>query len=349
MIRSLLVLAAAALLAGCGGGEATDARKPVTVVGWGGTSQAAHRDAYWTNFTKATGTPIREDTWQGGVGVLRAKVQGGHVDWDIVQAEVEEVILGCEEGLLERLDWPALGGRDAFLPVAVHDCGVGAMVWSELFAYDGDKLKDGPKTWADFWDVKKFPGKRGMRKTPKYSLEAALMADGVPPADVYRLLRTPEGVDRAFKKLDEIKPHVVWWSSVAQVPDLLASGEAVMSMATPGRLILANRNEGKNFKVVWDGNIYAVDFWVLLKGAPNKAKAMELLAFMTRPENQKRLPQFIPTGLSNKQAVAELDPVLLADTPEAPENIRNALPLDAEFWVENTDELNQKFNAWAAR
>lgn len=348
VMRSGLALALALLLAGCGG-DVPPADRPVTVVGWGGTSQAAHRQAYWTAFTQATGAAIREDTWHGGVGVLRAKAQGGHADWDIVQAEVEEVILGCEEGLLERLDWKALGGREAFLPVATHDCGVGAMVWSQLFAYDGERLKDGPKSWADFWDVEKFPGKRGMRKTPKYALEAALMADGVPPSEVYATLSTPAGVDRAFRKLDALKPHIVWWSSVAQVPDLLASGEAVMSMATPGRLILANRQEAKNFKVVWDGNIYAVDFWVMLKNSPNKAKATELLAFMTRPENQKRLPQFIPTGLSNKQAVAELDPVLLADTPQAPDNIRNALALDAEFWVENTDELTQRFNAWAAR
>lgn len=340
-------LAAALILSACSPRPVAD--RPVTVVGWGGTSQAAHRQAYWTAFTASTGIPIREDVWHGGVGVLRAKAQAGRPDWDIVQAEVEEVILGCEEGLLEPLDWKALGGRDAFLPFATHECGVGAMVWSEVFAYDGDRLKDGPATWADFWDVERFPGKRGMRKTPKYALEAALMADGVPRDEVYATLSTPAGVDRAFRKLDALKPNIVWWSSVAQVPDLLASGEAVMSMATPGRLILANRNEGKHFKVVWTGAIYAVDFWVIPRNSANKGQALELLRFMTRPENQKRLPQFIPTGVSNRQAVAEVEPRLLADTPLAPEHAQTSLALDADFWVENTDELTQRFDAWAAR
>src|SRR3546814_19993340 len=74
-----------------------------------------------------------------------------------------------------------------------------------------------------------------MRKTPKYSLEFALMADGVPADQVYPTLRTPRGVDRAFRKLDEIKPNVVWWSSISQVPDLLGSREVVMSVTSPGR------------------------------------------------------------------------------------------------------------------
>ncbi|HYD46383.1 MAG TPA: ABC transporter substrate-binding protein [Phenylobacterium sp.] len=346
--RSLTILAALAALAACSPPEVAK-KPPITVVGWGGTSQAAHRGAYWTEYARQTGTLVKEDVWSGGIGVLRAKAQGGEANWDVVQAEVEEVILGCEEGVLEKLDWAKIGGKEQFLPFTVHDCGVGAMVWSELFAYDGARLKDGPKTWADFFDVKRFPGKRGMRKTPKYVLEAALMADGVPPADVYKVLATPAGVDRAFRKLETIKPQIVWWSSVSQVPDLLASGEVAVSMATPGRLILANRNEGKDFRVVWDGNIYAVDFWVVPKNAPNKAGAMDLIRFMTRPENQKKLPALIPTGPSNKQTIAEVDPALLADTPLAPENIRNALPLDAEFWVENTDQLSQRFNAWAAR
>lgn len=188
-----------------------------------------------------------------------------------------------------------------------------------------------------------------MRKTPKYTLEAALMADGVDPKDVYSVLATPAGVERAFHKLDELKPNIVWWITVAQVPDLLASGEVAMSMATPGRLILANRTNGRNFKVVWDENIYAVDFWVILHGSPRKAEAMRLLQYMTQAENEVRLPLFIPTGLSNKQAIAALDPAFKQDTPSNPENVRHALALDPQFWMENGDSLTQRFNAWAAQ
>lgn len=352
MMRRLLLsiaLAAGALLA-LGACTQKTEPKQVTVVGWGGSSQDAHRQAYWQSFAEKTGIKVKEDTWHGGIGVIRAKAKGRDSGWDVIQVETEELILGCEEGLFTRLDWQALGGRDAFITPSVNDCGVGAMVWSQLYGYDGDRLKgEGPRTWADFWDVEKWPGKRGMRKTPKYSLEFALIADGVAPHDVYKAMRTPQGIDRAFRKLDELKPHIVWWSSISQVPDLLASGEVAMSVTTPGRLLVANRTDGKNFKLVWDGNIFAVDYWAILANSRHKDEAAQLIAWMKQPENEKRLPVFIPTGLSNKKAIALLEPALKKDTPGNPENMTNAVELDAEFWVENSDQLTQRFNAWAAR
>jgi putative spermidine/putrescine transport system substrate-binding protein len=349
MKRALWFAAVVALaaIAGCGPSQV----RPLTVVGWGGTSQAAHRNAYWTSFSKAYHVPIKEDTWSGGIGVLRAKTQGGgDPGWDVIQVETEELILGCEEGVFEKLDWKQLGGRDAFMPGTTQDCGVGAMVWSYLLSYDGDRIKgDGPKSWADFWDLKRWPGKRGMRKTPKYTLEIALMADGVKPEDVYKVLSTPQGVDRAFKKLDEIKPNIVWWQSVSQVPDLLASGEVAMSVTSPGRLYMADQLEHKNFKVVWNQNIQAVDFWAVLHGGPRKADAMKLVWYMTRPENQSRLPDFIPTGPSNRKAVEMMNQKVRTETPLDPENMKNALPLNGQFWVENSDQLTQRFNVWLAR
>ena len=104
----------------------------------------------------------------------------------MVQVESEELLIGCEEGLYEKLDWAKLGGKDKFLPDAVNDCGVGAIVYSFILAYDGDKIKgDAPKSWADFWNTQKWGGKRALRKGPKTTLEIALMADGVAPKDVY--------------------------------------------------------------------------------------------------------------------------------------------------------------------
>jgi putative spermidine/putrescine transport system substrate-binding protein len=345
-LLSAIALSTALGLAACGGPP----KRELTVVGWGGVSQAAHRNAYWTSFSKETGVKLKEDVWNGGIGVLRAKSKANQADWDVIQVEVEELILGCEEGVFERLDWEAMGGRDRYLPISVNDCGVGADVWSELYGYDGDHIKgEGPKTWADFFDLKKFPGKRGMRKTPKYVLEAALMADGVPTTDVYKVLSTPAGVDRAFRKLDTIKPQILWWASVAQVPDLLASGEVAMSMATPGRLALASRDEHRNFHSVWDGNIYAVDFWAVLKNSPHKADALKLVKYMSDADHEINLPRYMPAGLSNKEAIARIDPALTRDTPSNPDNMKNALALDPEFWVENNDQLTQRFNAWAAR
>lgn len=327
------------------GAEARD----LTVVSWGGNYQDAQRKIYFEPFAKQSGKPLLDESWDGGIGVIAAKVKAGVPNWDVVQVESEELALGCADGFYEQLDWNKLGGKDKFLPAAVSDCGVGAIVWSTALSYDADKLKEAPASWADFWDVQKFPGKRGLRRGPKYALEFALMADGVAPADVYKELATPAGVDRAFKKLDALKPHIVWWESGAQPLQLLASGEVVMTSAYNGRISGINKAEGKNFKVVWPGSIYAIDSWVILKNSPNKDAAMDFIAFASAPENQVKLPEYIAYGLPNKEAAGAVPANLQADLPTAPDNLAGAIPLDADFWVDNIEELNKRFNAWLAQ
>ena len=116
----------------------------------------------------------------------------------------DELATGCSEGLFEKLDWSAIGGKDHYLPQAVSDCGVGAGLASLVLAWDRDKFPATPG-WADFWDVAKYPGKRGLHRGVRGNLEFALFADGVSPADVYKVLATSEGVDRAFRRLDQLK------------------------------------------------------------------------------------------------------------------------------------------------
>jgi len=324
-----------------------DARD-LTVTAWGGASQDVLRQIFFEPFMEETGINLVEDTWSGGIGVIRAKVGGGVPDWDVVSAEVEVLHLGCEEGLLEPMDWAMLGGRSAFIEAAVHDCGAGGEVWSVGMGYDGDRFGEGPQTWAEFWDVERFPGKRGMRSTPKYTLEIALMADGVEPDEVYDVLSTPEGVDRAFAKLDELRPHIIWWSTASQPPDLLASGEVSYSVATAGRLFAANDNEGKNFVFNWNGNLYAIDYWVVLKGSPHRENAMKFIAFASEPERQAQMPLLIALGATHKEAIQLVDPSEAPNNPSNPEHLAQGIAISGDFWVENADQLNQRFSAWAA-
>ena len=341
--RWLIGAALAAALA------APAAARDLTVVSWGGAYQDAQREVYFKPYMDAKKTKLVEESWDGGIGVLRAKAQGGANNWDVVQVESEELLIGCEEGLYEKVDWSKHGGKDKFLPAAVNDCGVGAIVYNFIFAYDADKLKDGPKSWADFWDVQKFAGKRGMRKGPKTTLEIALMADGVPPAEVYKTLKTDAGIERAFKKLDQLKPSLVWWEKGSQPPQLLASGELAMTVAYNGRIAAANKSEKKNFKIVWPNSLYTIDSWVIMKGSPNKAQAEDYIAFVSLPENQKNLPPKIPYGVTAMASASMIDKALLAELPTAPENLMSALYIDDAFWLENLDKLNQRFNAWVAR
>lgn len=323
--------------------------RDLTVVSWGGTYQDAQREIYFKPFAASAAKPLLDESWDGGIGVLQAKVKAGNPNWDVVNVESADLAVGCADGVFEKLDWDKLGGKDKYLPAAVSDCGIGANVWSTAIAYDGAKLADGPKSWADFWDIKKIPGKRGLRKGAQYNLEFALMADGVKNEEIYDVLSTPEGVDRAFKKLDELKSSIVWWESGAQPLQLLASGEVAMSTAYNGRITGINRTEKRNFKVVWPGSIYGIDSWAILKGAGNKDAGMDFIAFASKAENQVKLPQFVAYGLPNKEAASMVPADLKPDLPTDAANMKEAMPINTDFWIDNGEALTQRFNAWLAQ
>ncbi|ABC22847.1 ABC transporter substrate-binding protein [Rhodospirillum rubrum] len=322
--------------------------RDLTVVSWGGAYQEAQKTLYFAPFTAETGVAMLDESWDGGIGVLRAKVEGGNATWDVVQVESDELALGCEEGLYEKLDFAKIGGAESYMKEAVSECGVGAIVYNFVLGYDKDKLKTPPKSWADFFDTKTFPGKRGLRNGPKTTLEIALIADGVAPNDVYSVLASDEGVERAFKKLDTIKKDIVFWKAGAQPPQLLASGEVAMTSIYNGRVDAANKADGRHFGIVWDGSLFTIDSWVVLKGSPNVEGAYKYLNYVGKPEVQAKLPMAIAYGVTSKGANAKIDPERLKDLPTAEANIANATEIDTTFWLENIDRLTERFNKWAA-
>lgn len=338
---------AAALSAGAALATAAEARD-LTVVSWGGAYQDAQKKVYFEPFKKASGVAMNDESWDGGVGVLRAKVQGGAATWDVVQVESDELAVGCEEGLFEKMDYTRIGGEAAYIPPSVNPCGVGAILYDFVLGYDKDKLKEAPKGWADFFDTKKIPGKRALRQGPKTTLEIALMADGVAPKDVYKVLGTKAGQDRAFKKLDELKPYIQWWEAGAQPPQFLVAGDVVMSTAYNGRIDAAQK-EGKNLKVVWNGSIYDLDYWAIPKGSPNKALAEQYIAYSLTPKPQQAYAQHIAYGPANIAAIKALDAKTLANLPNSPANGKNAVLEDIGFWTDHSDELEQRFAAWATK
>ncbi len=337
------------VIVGLMSGASTVQAHDLTVVSWGGSYQDLQREIFFKPFAAKTGKPILDEAWNGGIGTLQSKVKTGAPNWDAVEVEAEELALGCADGLYEKINWAKLGGQSQFIPSAVSECGVGSFVWSMALSYDADKFTEGPKSWADFWNVQKFHGKRSLRKGPKYTLEFALMADGVAPGEVYHVLSTPEGVDRAFKKLDELKPSIVWWESGAQPLQLLASGEVAMTSSYNGRITGVNRTEGRHFKVVWQGSVYANDSWVILKGAENKEAAMDFIAFVTEAQNQAKVPEHLAYGPTNVGAAKLVPAQYRIDMPTDPANMGQSLPLDIDFWIDNSEALTQRFNAWLAQ
>ncbi len=323
----------------------------LTVVSWGGSYSESQRRAFYTPFTEATGVTLLEDEWQGDLAKIRTMVETQNYQGDVFDAESAHLVSGCDAGLWEKIDYAKLGlSPDLFLPGAAADCGVGSISWSTLFAYDADVFPAaGPQSWADFWDVARFPGKRGLAKDPRWNLEFALLADGVPAADLYQALRTPEGLDRAFAKLDVLKPAVVWWEAGAEAPKLLANKEVVMTSGYNGRLFTAITADKKNFKMVWNGQGMDFDYWVIPKGLPKRDLAYRFIAFASDPRRMAAQTAYIAYGPLRKDAVDFVAPDILPNLPTAPQNTLNWFKSDTQFWADNHDALLERFNLWLSQ
>lgn len=326
---------------------AADAGK-LTVVGAGGVLQDAERKAFFEPFAKASGVTLTEDSYSGQMAKVRAMVSSGSVSWDVMQVEQNTLLSGCAEGLFEPLDWSKIGKKEDFIPEAYNECGVGAFVWSMVPSYDKSKLSNGPATWADFWDTKTWPGKRGFRQTAKMTLEIALLADGVQPGDVYKVLATKAGQDRAFAKLDQIKPDIIWWTSGAESLERLAAGDVAATATFNGRVSAANAT-GKNFALIWNGQVYGIDYWGIVKGSPNKANAEKFIAFAASEAAQSVFPESIAYGVTNLKAIRTIKPELAKDLPTTEANLASAVGLNTEFWADNGEALEARFATWRAQ
>jgi putative spermidine/putrescine transport system substrate-binding protein len=330
----------------------TVSARDFTVVGWGGAAQDRQRTIYFEPFAAQQKIGFKEDTYLGGWGQFQAMQDSGVTPWDVVQVETSEMIRGCEEGVFAPIDWSKIGDKSVFLPDAVSECGVGTIVWSVLLGYNADRLKDNePNAMSDFWDTKRWPGKRGMRQGPKLNLEIALMADGVAPTDVYKVLGTKAGVDRAFTKLDQIKPLVQWWKAGAQAPEWLAAGDVELSIAYSGRISAAQK-KGINLKPIWDNTVYAIDSWVILAKSDRPQVGHKFIAFASDPARQAESAKQLPYGPTRIEAAKLLSAETIAGIPAGP-NLTTGLfggsTAANEFWVDKQEELTERWNAWVAK
>jgi putative spermidine/putrescine transport system substrate-binding protein len=319
----------------------------LTVISFGGANKAAQEKAFYAPWEKAGSGKIIAGEYNGEMAKVKAMVDTKSVSWDLVEVESPELARGCDEDMFETLDPAILGKKEDYVPGAIQTCGVGFFVWSTVLAYNADKLKTAPTGWADFWNTEKFPGKRGLRKGAKYTLEFALMADGVAPKDVSKVLASKDGQDRAFKMLDKLKPSIQWWEAGAQPPQYLASGDVVMSSAYNGRIAAVQKES--NLKVVWTGGVYDFDSWAIPKGAKNAEEAKKFIAYTLKPEQQKTYSENIAYGPANSQAVSLLTADNQKNMPTTPENIKDQVQLSVSFWTDNGESLEQRFNSWAAK
>lgn len=349
---------------GLGMGAATaNAEDTLNVVSWGGAYTASQQKAYHEPWTAKTGTKIVNiDKSSNALSGLRAQVESGNITWDLVDMLPSDAIVACDEGLIEPLDHDVLlaktpDGKPAtedFVPGALTECFVASIVYSNIVAFNKDMFGGkAPSAIKDVFDLKNFPGKRALQKKPINNLEWALIADGVPAADVYDVLATEDGVKRAFAKLDTIKDQVIWWEEGAQPPQLLADKEVAFASAYNGRIFNAAVNENQPFDIIWDGQVFELDGWVVPKG--KLAKVKDYLKFATdsqRLADQAKYISYGPTRNSSAPMVtthAETGIDMKPHMPTYAPNFATAVPKDDEFWADNGDELAQRFNAWLAQ
>ncbi len=344
----------------------TAAAKDMVFVSWGGAYTASQQKAYhepWMAMNPDIKI-VNDDSGGGALAKLRAMQEAGNLTWDLVDMTAASAIVACDEGLVMEIDHdallaPAPDGTPAsedFGDMIASPCFIPQIVYSTTIGYRTDMVGDTPPTTInDFFDLEKYPGKRALEKLPLNNLEWALLADGVAPDQVYEVLDTDEGVERALAKLDTIKDQVVWWEKGAQTPQLLADGEVVMGSTYNGRLFSVIEEEKQPIGMLWDWQVFDLDGWVVPVGGKNEADVLEYLKFATdtqRLADQAKYISYGPARASSAPMVgkhAELGIDMGPHMPTDPNNAKNTLLYNYEFWADNTDDLNEKFQAWLAQ
>ncbi len=318
--------------------------KALAIVSWGGSYQAAQRKAFFQPFEKATGIHVIE-----GVGPqierTRAEVESGHPDFDLASTNQAFNLIGIDQNLWLPIDYKYFDPKDlAAMPVRFRQkYGVGTIIYDEGLAISTKAFpatRAQPNSWADAWDVSKFPGKRAFPwcDVATYPLpESALLADGVPPQNVYEVLSAPGGIERAIRKLKELAPNIIWWHDVNQAGQMLTSGDAVMSMA-PSNRIQTLIDDGAPLKIVWNQNRYTFDVWYVLRGAPDADNAMRFIAFASRPEQQAEMARLGGYGPTNPRAMGLLDPSVARTLPTYPDHLKVAFQKNENWWRANREK-----------
>jgi putative spermidine/putrescine transport system substrate-binding protein len=325
---------------------------PLTVVSrGGGTYTKSQMLAFVCPYREMKDRWVNVEHYNGGLAQIRAQVSSLNVKWDVVEIEIADAIQACEEGLLEKIDHAVLGSAaiDDFYPEALQNCAVGELIYAMVIAYNADQLSaEKPSLLTDFFDLKRFPGARGLRNAPVVNLEWALMADGVPLDQVYQVLSTDAGANRAFKVLDRIKEHIVWWDDPIQPLALLRNKQVVMTMGYTGGILDAIKNRNEDLAIVWDGQVWDMQVWVIPKETVNLQKALDFIVFASDPKRMAVQANHIAYAPARRSAMAFIDDSVRQYLPTANENAGNVLSIDYKWWFthKKAKEIKARFAQW---
>jgi putative spermidine/putrescine transport system substrate-binding protein len=318
------------------------------VTTFGGSYGDHVRKALIEPFERETGIKVIEDSWDLKISKIRAMVEAKNITSDVFVGDPWDAVSGCDEGILEPIDPQFLGDMTDFPAHAIVKCGVSSHIWASVFSWNADKItgEKVPKTAADMFDLKKFPGKRAMSARVYVTTEYALVADGVPTNRLYEVLRSPGGFDRALAKLDTIRDDVIWWTSSQKAVQLLIDGEVTYAVIPTNRWFNAVWHEKKNLGALWRTFVFSYDTWFMPRGTPNKANAVKFLEFLMRAQKQADLTNLVSVAPSRKSAMqyvrADIRPLLPTSHFEG----NSPISLDTAYWADNLDSNSKRFQAW---
>ncbi|TCT11110.1 ABC transporter substrate-binding protein [Paralcaligenes ureilyticus] len=335
-----VLLGASAAVFSIAGASPSYAAGQITFVSQGGAYQEAQTVAILDPVAKLLGITVNQDSSPDAWPVIRTQEATGKPIWDVVDTPPVNCVRGGEQGLIEKLDFSKIPNA-ATMPAAYKTpYSVAYEFYSSVLAYNTTKYgANPPKTWADFWDVKKFPGTRALRNYPVVTLEAALMADGVPKDKLY-----PLDVDRAFRKLEQIKPYItVWWTSGGQSAQLLHDGEVDMIMAWNGR-VSAVQKDGAKVAFTYNQGVLQSTHLCILKNAPNLATAVSFINAALTPTIQANLPLHIDYGPGNPAAFStgKISEKRAAELPSSPANAAKQAIISETWWASPAGVAAQK-------
>ena len=346
---------------------ATTKADDLTIVSWGGAYSKAQSRAYNQPYAAETGVNIiNDDSAAEAVAKIRAMNEANNVTWDVVDVVIADAIRLCDEGLSLEIDpdrdlAPAHDGGSASADFGewwASDCMVPNVVYSTAFGYRTDKVgATPPDDICDVFDLKKYPGKRALEKRPINNVEWALLCDGVAKEDLYDVLETEAGQDRALAKLDTIKDHVIWWSAGADTPQLLADGEVVIGSGYNGRLFAVIEEQKQPIAIMWDAQILDYGGWLIPTGIGRERtkRALEFVKYATTPRRHAEISKYIsysPARASAGQFVdkhADLGIDMEPHMPTSKVNSANTIIYNHQFWADYRDDMDAKFQAWLAR
>ncbi|OJJ12617.1 spermidine/putrescine ABC transporter substrate-binding protein [Alphaproteobacteria bacterium AO1-B] len=361
-----LVLAGTALAMAGGAATAED----MTLVSWGGAYQASQKAAYADPYVAMHPevNVIWDESSAEAVAKLRAMNEAGNITWDLVDVVASDAIRLCDEGLAMEIDPDTdlaaapdgTSASDDFGDLLVSECFIPQIVYSTTFGYRTDVADWGgkePDDICDVFDLEAFPGKRSLEKRPINNMEWALLCDGVAKEDVYDVLETEEGQDRAFAKLDSIKDNVVWWSAGAETPQLLADSEVVIGSTYNGRLFALIEEQKQPVKMLWDAQVFDLDGWIIPTGLSEErlARVKDFVKFATDTQRLADQAKYISYGPARKSSAplvgqhATLGIDMAPHMPTDPENAKNTFLYNYEWWADYRDDLDAKFQAWLAQ